>query len=219
MKTSSCLQLLVSLSTALLIFSACHDDAMPKLPATDGTDSSEMPDAYHDKIREQPYPKADNELYLNPAPLIVPQAMKTGVKLQFSLSRSQNFDTPETLISEPVEWCMFNPHKQLANGTWYWRFRNITADGTEETWSESYTFEVKETTPVFVTPPFDTFQKNAPHTYPRLYCFLDDRIQTARQEVTSHSEYQRLTGNADNAVDAERLIGMGVDYITTNILE
>ena len=68
---------------------------MPKLPATDGTDSSEMPDAYHDKIREQPYPKADNELYLNPAPLIVPQAMKTGVKLQFSLSRSQNFDTPK----------------------------------------------------------------------------------------------------------------------------
>ena len=203
MKTSSCLQLLVSLSTALLIFSACHDDAMPKLPATDGTDSSEMPDAYHDKIREQPYPKADNELYLNPAPLIVPQAMKTGVKLQFSLSRSQNFDTPETLISEPVEWCMFNPHKQLANGTWYWRFRNITADGTEETWSESYTFEVKETPPVFVTPPFDTFQKHAPHTYPRLYCFLDDRIQTARQEVTSHSEYQRLTGNADNAVDAD----------------
>ena len=157
----------------------------------------------HDKVLEKPYPKADNDLYLNPAPLIVPQSMKTGAKLQFSLSRSQNFDAPETLTSEPVEWCMFNPHKQLESGTWYWRFRNVTAEGAEGTWSEAYSFEVKETTPVFVTPPFETFRKNAPHTYPRLYCFLNDRIQIARQEVASHREYQRLIDDAANAVNTD----------------
>ena len=75
--------------------------------ATDGTDSSEMPDAYHDKIREQPYPKADNELYLNPAPLIVPQAMKTGVKLQFSLSRSLKEYTEILLPKVVVEDMIF----------------------------------------------------------------------------------------------------------------
>lgn len=159
MKQSSCLWLSACLSTLLLIFCACHDDSMPEQPTSPDTESTEAPDAYHDKVREKPYPKADNELYLNPAPLIVPQSMKTGTRLQFSLSRSQNFDTPETLTSEPVEWCMFNPHKQLESGTWYWRFRNITTDGAEEIWSEVYSFEVKETTPVFITPSFEIFRK------------------------------------------------------------
>lgn len=211
MKPSSCLQLLACLSTALLIFCACHDDAMPEQSSPSDADNSEAPDAYHDKIREKPYPKADNELYLNPAPLIVPQAMKTDAKLQFALSRSKNFDTPETVTSEAVAWCMFNPHKQLEGGTWYWRFRNITADGAEGAWSEVYPFEVEDTTPVFVTPSFETFRQNAPHTYPRLYCFLDDRIQVARQEVTSHTEYQRLTNNAADALNAD-LAAIGNPY-------
>lgn len=211
MKQSSCLRLLTCLSAALLIFSACHDDSIPGQPASTDTENPEAPDAYHDKVREKPYPKADNELYLNPAPLIVPQAMKTGARLQFSLSRSRDFDTSETLTSEAVEWCMFNPHKALESGTWYWRFRNVAADGAEGTWSETYPFEVKETTPVFVTPSFETFRKNAPQTYPRLYCFLDDRIRTIRQEVTSHPEYQRLTDNAADALNTD-LAAIGNPY-------
>ena len=123
MKQSSCLRLLPYLFAVLLLFCACHDDAMPEQPASTDTEPPEALDAYHDKIREKPYPKADNELYLNPSPLIVPQTMKTGAKLQFSLSRSKNFDTPETVTSQAVAWCMFNPHKKLENGTWYWRFR------------------------------------------------------------------------------------------------
>lgn len=50
-------------------------------------DSTESPDAWHDKIREKPYPKADNEIFINPAPFIVPQDMMTGEQLQFSLSQ------------------------------------------------------------------------------------------------------------------------------------
>ena len=140
MKQSSCLRLLPYLFAVLLLFCACHDDAMPEQPASTDTEPPEALDAYHDKIREKPYPKADNELYLNPSPLIVPQTMKTGATLQFSLSRSKNFDTPETVTSQAVAWCMFNPHKKLENGTWYWRFRNISADGTEEAWSEIHPF-------------------------------------------------------------------------------
>lgn len=218
MKQSSCLRLLPYLFAVLLLFCACHDDAMPEQPASTDTEPPEALDAYHDKIREKPYPKADNELYLNPSPLIVPQTMKTGAKLQFSLSRSKNFDTPETVTSQAVAWCMFNPHKKLENGTWYWRFRNISADGTEEAWSEIHPFEVKETTPVFVTPPFETFRQYAPHTYPRLYCFLDDRIQEARQEASSHSEYQRLIQNAANALKAD-LTAIGNPYSQINVIK
>ena len=196
------------------MFFSCSADS---LPATDDT-PSETPDAldaYHDKTRECPYPKADNELYLNPPPFIVPQAMKTGERLQFSLSRSRDFNTPETLTSNAAPWCMYNPHQALETGTWYWRFRNLTANGTAEAWSEPYPFEVKDETPRFVTPAFETFRQNAPRNYPRLYCFLDDRIDRARQRVASHPEYKNLRARAALALQADlNAIGNPYDRIT-----
>lgn len=55
-----------SCSVAVHLTRCEPDGTQPEMPAG-------IPDAYQDKIRTQPYPKADNELYLNPAPLIVPQ--------------------------------------------------------------------------------------------------------------------------------------------------
>ena len=60
------------------LFCSCTSDSLPEPDSTQPETPAGIPDAYQDKIRTQPYPKADNELYLNPAPLIVPQAMKTG---------------------------------------------------------------------------------------------------------------------------------------------
>ena len=90
------------LALSLLASSSCADQELP-VSVSDPQPAPvvDAPDAYRDKIRTQPYPKASNELMLNPAPLIVPQSMKTGEALEFSLSRSENFDTPETMISTP----------------------------------------------------------------------------------------------------------------------
>lgn len=59
------------LAVLLLSLSACHDD-IPSVsseePGTEGEETTELSDAYHDKIRTAPYPKIDNELYLNPPP-------------------------------------------------------------------------------------------------------------------------------------------------------
>lgn len=174
------------------------DDTQPEVPVTT------YPDAYQEKIRTQPYPKADNELFLNPAPFIVPQAMKTGEMLQFSLSASPEFDTTDTFISEPQAWCMYNLHRQLPVGTWYWRFRSLAADGTPAgKWSDAYSFEVKEETPVFITPEFGAFLENAPRVHPRLYCFLNGRIEEARRKVTSHPEYRLLQARAATAMEQE----------------
>ena len=172
------------------LFCSCTSDSLPEPDSTQPETPAGIPDAYQDKIRTQPYPKADNELYLNPAPLIVPQAMKTGERLQFSLSRTEDFSSSETLLSEPQEWCMYNLHRRLEVGTWYWRFRSTNLNGTTPgEWSAIYRFELKNDTPEFVTPPFQTFLANAPRLHPRIYCFLDDRIGEARNRVTSHPEY------------------------------
>ena len=186
------------------LFCSCTSDSLPEPDSTQPEMPAGIPDAYQDKIRTQPYPKADNELYLNPAPLIVPQAMKTGERLQFSLSRTEDFSSSETLLSEPQEWCMYNLHRRLEVGTWYWRFRSTNLNGTTPgEWSAIYRFEVKNDTPEFVTPPFQTFLANAPRLHPRIYCFLDDRIGEARNRVTSHPEYAELQSRASQALKAE----------------
>ena len=186
------------------LFCSCTSDSLPEPDSTQPETPAGIPDAYQDKIRTQPYPKVDNELYLNPAPLIVPQAMKTGERLQFSLSRTEDFSSSETLLSEPQEWCMYNLHRRLEVGTWYWRFRSTNLNGTTPgEWSAIYRFEVKNDTPEFVTPPFQTFLANVPRLHPRIYCFLDDRIGEARNRVTSHPEYAELQSRASQALKAE----------------
>ena len=133
--------------------------------------------------------------------------MKTGERLQFSLSRTEDFSSSETLVTEPQEWCMYNPHRRLDTGTWFWRFRSTNANGAMPgEWSQAYRFEVKNDTPEFVTPTFKTFLENAPRLHPRIYCFLDDRIAEARNRVASHPEYKELQSRAT--------LALNVDYTT-----
>lgn len=187
------------------LYSSCSDDEIP-VTATD-TEAVDTPEAWHDKTRTQPYPKLSNELYLNPPPLIVPESMKTGEKLRFALSQDDSFPESSTQLSDAEEWCMFNPHRELEPGTWYWRYCNVSADGTEGEWSEPIAFGVKSETPVFVTPDFDTFLANIPQAgldvHPRLYCYLNEDLQGARQRVESHSEYRGLINRAKNAVEVD----------------
>ena len=191
-------------AAALTAPAACTDEAPAEPEGPQAVPEAEAPDAYQDKIRTQPYPKETNELVINPAPLIVPQAMKTDECLQFNLSRTEDFSDAEAVLSEPQAWCMYNLHRELEEGTWYWRFRSVQADGTGEgDWSQTYSFEVTDGLPVFATPTFDTFLQNAPRTYPRLYCFLNPRIDQARENVTSHAEYRQLTARAAIALEAD----------------
>lgn len=201
MKTILHLRTSLYLCAILLSFAACGTDELPAPPESPET-PAEAPDAWHDKIREKPYPKADNEIYINPAPLLVPQTMKTGTHLQFSLSRQADFSGSAVIFSSPKPWCMYNPHKSLENGTWYWRFRSVDMNGHTQPWSETYQFEIKAETPRFATPSFDYFLNRAPRTHPRLFCFLDDKAEQTRHNITSHPEYRQLTGRAATAATA-----------------
>ena len=96
---------------------------------------------------------------------------ETNTYLQFALSSSADFAQDATIESGKIAWNMWNPHRQLEPGTWYWRFRNISSTGEVKEWSDTYSFEVKGSEPVFVTPTWDTFLSMAPQFSPRLYCF------------------------------------------------
>lgn len=164
------------------------------------------PKGIHENIRQTPFPQQGHTLYLNPSPLLVPLSMKESDLLQFNLSADKDFEGENSLLSQPVPWCMFNPHRTLSPGTWYWRVRSVSKSGEKMPWSKTFSFTVTEDIPKFVTPPFSTFLNNIPREYPRIYCFLNDSLEQARRKVRSHPEFERMI---DDARDA-----LGISYKT-----
>lgn len=159
-----------------------------------------QPVRIHENMRQTPYPHAGSALFLNPAPLLVPEKMKQSDLLQFQLSRQKDFSGTETILSKPVPWCMFNPHQVLAEGTWYWRFRSISRSGQEMPWSKSLQFTMTDDVPRFVTPSFEVLLKGIPQQSPRLFCFLDEGLSEARRTMRSHPEFNRMITDARTAL-------------------
>jgi len=159
-----------------------------------------IPAYANNPLRKAPYPQQDNIVYLNPAPLLVPPSMKQSDYLQFNLSQDKNFKGGNDILSKPVPWCMFNPHKILDTGLWYWRFRSVSKTGEEMPWSKTYSFTVKESTPRFATPSFEVFLNNIPKNSPRIYCFLNDRLEDARKNVRSNPEFEVMIDDARSAL-------------------
>ena len=85
----------------------------------------------HEFVRKTPFPQEEHTLFINPTPLIVPKNMREADFLQFNLSPNKDFTGEDTILSEPLAWYMFNPHRKLKPGVWYWRFRSVSNDGTQ----------------------------------------------------------------------------------------
>ena len=157
----------------------------------------------HENVRGTAYPQKFHTLYINPSPLIIPERMKTDELIQFELSMDSAFPENATITSAPKPWLMFNPHRILKTGKWFWRVRNITSKGEKKEWSETFEFTVTGEEPQFVTPEFDVFYRNMPKGYPRLYCFLEKDLKDARKNITSHPEYKDMTGRANTAMKSD----------------
>lgn len=176
----------------------CSADDITPVPPTEPAEEVQEVSEYHEKIRTRPYPLAESTIFVNPAPLIVPQNMKTGATLQFQLSQDPTFASDATITSEPQQWCMYSPHRELAPGTWHWRFRNDAGD-----WSETYSFEITGSEDCFATPSFDVFMDNAPRRHPRLNCFTDAASEIYRETAPKHPEYRTLLSRAAGAMELD----------------
>lgn len=151
----------------------------------------------HENTRETPYPQAWHRPYINPVPLLVPKTMKTSENMQFQLSMDKDFKDKTTITSEPEPRCMFNAHRILEKGTWYWRVRPVDKDGKAGEWSQVYDFSITGDEPEFVTPSFEEFFRNMPKGYPRIYCFIDEELKAASDTVAKHAEYKELISRAN----------------------
>ena len=145
-----------------------------------------------------PYPREEHELYINPAPLLVPRAArKENEFLEFELSQDTSFPEQGTYRSGKLNWNVFNIHEEMAAGQWYWRFRTVDQDGMTAGWSKVYSFTVTGKEPVFVTPDFSVLRQNIPVGYPRIHCHLAADIETAKAKIQEHVEYDDMISRAE----------------------
>lgn len=154
----------------------------------------------HENERGTSYPQEWHTLYINPAPLLVPASMKQSDYLQFNLSRDKKFKSADAILSDPKPWCMFNPHRVLESGTWYWRVRSVSKEGEAMPWSATFTFHVTDDVPRFATPPFEQFLKHIPAGHHRIYCFLQDSLENARQRMRNHPDFEPMITESREAL-------------------
>lgn len=209
--------LLIACTVLCMVLTSLH---------TGATERTHHPERIHENVRETPYPQQGNTLYLNPAPLLVPSAMKQSDFLQFNLSADKNFPAGNSILSKPASWCMFNPHKILENGTWYWRVRSVSKSGETMPWSKTYSFRVTDDIPRFVTPTFDVFLNNIPQEHSRIYCFLRDSLDNARKQMRENPDFEPMIAESREALAMDyrtdkapynkaSLMYMHTDYLNT----
>ncbi len=181
-----------------LLMTACSDD---KEIFFDDVIGEETVDRVHPDERDKPYPREEHELYLNPAPLIVPDVRGEDEFLEFELSQDAGFPEQGTYRSGKLAWNMYNIHQQMPAGKWYWRFRLVDADDKPGQWSEVNNFTITGKEPVFVTPEWSVFQQNIPAVYPRVHYYLNEDLEKVRPTITEHREYRELVSRTNSAMN------------------
>lgn len=164
----------------------------------------------HEKTRSFPYPRAHHELYLNPPPLIVPShaiypdGNRDGTQLvSFQLSQDETFPAERTMVSESKPWAVFNAHRVLDSGVWYWRY-GISRKGGGIKWAEPQQFTVADHTPRFVTPPVEQLIRGIPEGYPRLNLYLSElKRKRTPEQWRQNPEFEALVGRAHASVNRD----------------
>lgn len=182
-----------------LIWIGCEDDK--EIFFDELKVEEEELDAVHANMRDKPYPREGQLLYINPCPLIVPRELRpSGGFLEFELSQDMNFPEEGTFRSGKKSWNMYNVHKELAVGDWYWRYRSIDNADKVTSWSETIKFTITGDEEKFVTPEWSVFKERIPQGYPRTQCFLDDYLPVDVAKAKTHPEYGEVEKKANEAM-------------------
>lgn len=127
------------------------------------------PPAVYDRYLTHPEPAGGIAVSMNSPILRWPLAKKTDM-YDVRLAQDSTFETAATIYREAIAWALFNPHRQLARGRWYWQYR--VSGGT---WSAVQEFDITPAANVLVSPPAARFLAGIPRSHPRV---LADSLET-----------------------------------------
>lgn len=125
---------------------------------------SSLPNTYYYTARPVVAPRDGANVSLNPPALNWPGAGESRLTYDVELCSNSEFSGGDLLRREGIGYTVFTFSKQLAPGTWYWRYA-VNADG-KKTWSDIHHFVVDEKTPVFVPPSSEQVIANLNRNHP-----------------------------------------------------
>ncbi|TNJ46032.1 DUF4962 domain-containing protein [Tamlana fucoidanivorans] len=112
---------------------------------------------------------------------------------QVRLSQSIDFDTPDVMWSEELEWTFWHPNKILEKGKWYWQYATIEKGTKLKKWSKPIEFDVDGNEDQFLTPSAKEFVESIPKEHPRVLTSpeLIGNIGFSKKELDKFLSYNR----------------------------
>lgn len=143
----------------LLILTGCE----PNTHDTISNGISMRIPAVYTRFLTFPVPSMGVDAPCNPPVLRWPAGENKTITYDVRLSRDSLFMDGETISVSNIPWAMFNPHRELASGRWYWQYKT---SGTQ--WSELLHFQVTDEASAIVSPPATEFLAGIPADHPRV---------------------------------------------------
>jgi len=156
----------------------------------------------HPATRQAASPAGGRHASVNPPPLLWPAARGSQVRYAVRLSQDPGFPERRTVTAEGLPWAMFNPHRKLATGTWYWQYGTTSRPGKKPEWSEVYRFEIDDAARVFVTPSAAEMLSACPKGHPRILVAADE-LRLLQERWKGTAELARIAKYADRYIGRE----------------
>ncbi|MBC8877200.1 MAG: DUF4962 domain-containing protein [Planctomycetes bacterium] len=155
--------------------------------------------AIHPARRTAASPADGEVVTVNPPPLLWPVVSGADVRYEVRLSQAEDFSDATTIRTEDLRWAMFNPHRKLATGTWYWQYGMIRRSKPQPKWSPVRRFEVDDAARLSVTPSASEMIAAIPSKHPRILVSAD-KLALLRERVKNTDRLTASTRSADRLV-------------------
>jgi hypothetical protein len=150
-----------------------------------------FPEIIYPRYRVYTTPSAGEEPAFNSPSFEWPSKKKS--KYSVRLSSSKDF-SKNIIEKDDIQFAIFNPHKVLENGTWYWQYK--TEDGK---WNPVDSFQITPATPVFNTPEIEKVLQAIPAEHPRVLVRKED-LNEFRKRAKHYSESEIIIEEANSYI-------------------
>jgi hypothetical protein len=117
-------------------------------------------------------------------------------KAKYDVRLSTTKDFSENLIEKKeIPFAIFNPHKKLSEGTWYWQYRESDQD-----WNPVDSFQITSNTRVFIAPELQTLLDNLSSDHPRVFAKKSELLEL-RDRAKKYKETAAILREADVALN------------------
>jgi len=157
-----------------------------------GKEGKEFPEVIYPKYRVWTTPSG-GEVAENNSPSF---EWPSGETSNYDVRLSSSKDFSKNLIEKKeIPFTIFNPHKKLGEGTWYWQYRK-----SGNNWNPIDSFRITTETKDFVTPNLDKILSNVSSNHPRVFAKKSE-LNELRARAKNYKETIAILNEADKLLN------------------